>query len=82
MKAGFRPFSLDEFSLIPTASVYSLRFVKRSTNAITITQIIAIKNGVGIGIPGINPPKYVKVVSLTIGSSLLLIHAAMERPAV
>ena len=37
---------------------------------------------VGIGIPGINPPMYEKVASETIGSSLLLIQAAIERPAV
>ena len=48
----------------------------------TIMQATAMKNGVGIGIPGMNPPKYVNVGSLTTGSSLLLIQAAIERPAV
>ena len=41
-----------------------------------------MKKGVGIGIPGIYPPKYPNDGSLMIGSSLLLIHAAIERPAV
>ena len=82
INAGFKPFNLEDFSLIPTACVYSPSVVNFSTRAIMIMQITAMKNGVGIGIPGINPPKYVKVTSLTIGNSLLLIHAAIERPAV
>ena len=82
INAGFRPFNLEECSLIPTACVYNLRFVNFMTNAITIIHATAMKNGVGIGIPGINPPKYANVGSLTTGSSLLLIHAAIERHAV
>ena len=82
MNAGFNPFKRDELSLMPTACVYNPRFVNFITSAITMTHANAIKNGVGIGIPGINPPKYPKEGSLITGSSLLLIHAAIERPAV
>ena len=57
MKAGFRPLSLEEFSLIPTDWVYSPNVVNFNTRKITSTQAAAMKNGVGMGIPGINPPK-------------------------
>ena len=82
INAGFNPFNLEELSLIPTACVYNPRLVNFKTRAMMIIQITAIKNGVGIGTPGINPPKYLKVGSLMIGSSLLLIQAAMDLPAV
>ena len=80
--AGFNPFNREELSLIPTACVYKPRLVNFITSPITIIHATAIKNGVGIGIPGIKPPKYPNDGSLITGSSLLLIHAAMERPAV
>ena len=38
--------------------------------------------GVGTGIPGRNVPAYLKARSLIMGSWLLLIQAAMDRPAV
>ena len=79
---GFRPFSLEELALIPTACVYNPRFVYFSANAVSSTQISIMNTGVGIRIPGINPPYIPKDSSLITGSSLLLIHAAMERPAV
>ena len=82
INAGFRPFSLEELALIPTACVYNPRFVYFSANAVSSTQISIMNTGVGIGIPGINPPYIPKDSSLITGSSLLLIHAAMERPAV
>ena len=82
INAGFKPFSLEELSLIPTAYVYSPRFVNFKTNTVTRIHAAAMKTGVGIGIPGMKPPNTAKVASLTIGSSLLLIQAAMERPAV
>ena len=56
MTAGFNPFNLEEFSLIPTVCVYNPRFVNRNTSEMTITHAIAIKNGDGIGMPGIKPP--------------------------
>ena len=37
---------------------------------------------VGIGIPGITPPKHLNSLPGTIGRRLELIHAAIERPAV
>ena len=44
---------------------------------------MAMNTGVGMGTPGMNPPKTPKPESVgMIGSALLLIHAAMERPAV
>ena len=82
MNAGFKPFNLEELSLIPTACVYRPRVVKRSTNAIIIMHPNAMKIGVGMGIPGKNPPYYANFGSLITGSSLLLTQAAMERPAV
>ena len=82
INAGFKPFSLEELSLIPTACVYSPRFVNFKTNTVTRIHAAAMKTGVGIGIPGMKPPNTAKDGSLTIGSSLLLIQAAMERPAV
>ena len=45
-------------------------------------QMATINTVVGIGIPGMKPPKYENFGSGTIGSSLLFIHAAIERPAV
>ena len=53
---GLIPFNLEELSLMPTAWEYKPSVVKRSTNAIAIIHATAIKNGVGIGMPGINPP--------------------------
>ena len=44
--------------------------------------MIVMNTGVGTGIPGMKFPKYPNLVSLIEMLSLLLIHAAMERPAV
>ena len=41
-----------------------------------------MKIGVGTGMPGRKVPAYLKSRSLMMGSWLLLIQAAMERPAV
>ena len=68
--------------MIPTACEYSPMLVNRSISAVRIMQAIAINTGVGIGTPGMKLPKYLKVGSLITGSSLLLIHAAIDRPAV
>ena len=57
IKAGFKPFNLEELSLIPTDCTYNPRVVNFKTSAMTIIHATAMKNGVGIGIPGINPPK-------------------------
>ena len=51
-----------------------------SQNARIIKTVI--KMGVGTGMPGRKVPAYLKERSLMMGSWLLLIQAAMERPAV
>ena len=51
INAGFRPFNLEECSLIPTACVYNLRFVNFMASAITIIHATAMKNGVLAGYP-------------------------------
>ena len=67
INAGFNPFNREELSLIPTACVYKPRLVNFITSPITIIHATAIKNGVGIGIPGIKPPKYPNDGSLITG---------------
>ena len=47
-----------------------------------IIHATAMKNGVGIGIPGIKLPKIANPSSVTTGSWFWLIHAAILRPAV
>ena len=68
--------------MMPTAWVYSPRVVNFSTSQNTRITRAVIKMGVGIGIPGRKVPAYLKVRSLIMGSWLLLIQAAMDRPAV
>ena len=51
-----------------TACVYRPRFVNLRISAITIIHAITMNTVVGIGIPGITPPKYANLGSGTIGS--------------
>ena len=57
MNSGFIPLSLEDSALMPTDCVKSPSFVKRSTRAMIIMQIMAMKIGVGTGMPGMKFPK-------------------------
>ena len=50
------PFRRADFSLMPTACVYSPRFVSRSTSEARIPTARTIKTGEGMGHPGIKLP--------------------------
>ena len=67
---------------MPTDWVYSPRLVNFSTSQNTATIKRVMKMGVGTGMPGRKVPAYLNATSLIMGSWLLLIQAAMERPAV
>ena len=84
LAADFKQFlsSREEDELIPTDCAYSLKLVNFRTKAIIPMQIAVMNTGVGTGIPGMKLPKYPKRTSLIEMLSLLLIHAAIERPAV
>ena len=67
---------------MPTDWVYSPRVVNFSASQNARITRAVMKMGVGTGIPGRNVPAYLKARSLIMGSWLLLIQAAMDRPAV
>ena len=56
--------------------------VNLSTSQNTRITKAVMKIGVGTGMPGRKVPAYLKEMSFIMGSWLLLIQAAMERPAV
>ena len=72
----------EELALMPTDWVYSPRLVNFSPSQNTAIIRMVIKTGVGTGMPGRKVPAYLKATSLIMGNWLLLIQAAMERPAV
>lgn len=78
----FSPNKRLALGLIPTLSIYNFVAVLFKNNVAKMTTMIATRIGVGTGICGRNPPKYLKLSTLTYKLFPPVINYAIPRPAV